>query len=86
MEITVGQFRFGKSGYTQKLWLHTSWVWGRPALRRVNGLGWVQFRFHVTLGDAVTQKKTLLWEKYNYISVKVIASNGYRDLVNRVGI
>ena len=28
---------------------------GFGALRRVNGLGWVQLRFHVTLGDAVTQ-------------------------------
>ena len=28
---------------------------GFGALQRVNGLGWVQLRFHVTLGDAVTQ-------------------------------
>ena len=40
---------------------------GFGAFRRVNGLGWVQLRFHVTLGDAVTQKKTPLGEKYNYI-------------------
>ena len=28
---------------------------GFGAFRRVNGLGWVQLRFHFTLGDAVTQ-------------------------------
>ena len=38
---------------------------GFEVFLRVNGLGCVQLRFHVTLGDAVTQKKTPLWEKYN---------------------
>ena len=53
------------------------------AFRRVSGLSWVQFTFHVTLGDAVTEKKTPLREKYNKICMKVIASNRYRVLVNR---
>ena len=49
-------------------------------------MGWVQLRFHVTLGDAVTQKKTPFREKCNEICVKVIGCNGYRVLVNQVGI
>ena len=38
---------------------------GFGAFRKVNGLGLVQLRFHVTLGDAVTQYKTALRVKYN---------------------
>ena len=38
---------------------------GFGAFRRVNGLGLVQLRFHVTLGDAVTQEKTPIRVKYN---------------------
>ena len=50
------QREFNSRGYTHL---------GFGTFRRVNGLGWVQLRFHVTLGDAVTQKKTTLGEKYN---------------------
>ena len=39
-------FGFISHGYTHL---------GFGAFRRVNGLSWVQLRFHVTLGDAVTQ-------------------------------
>ena len=35
------------------------------AFRRVDGLGLVQLRFHVTLGDAVT------WEVYFYVSMEI---------------
>ena len=38
---------------------------GFGALQRVNGLGLVKLRFHVTLGDAVSQYKTPLRVKYN---------------------
>ena len=39
---------------------------GFGALRRVNGLGLVKLRFHVTLGDAVTQRKTPFRVKYEF--------------------
>ena len=44
-------FRFPSGPNNSRGYTH----FGFGALRRVNGLGWVKLRFHVTLGDAVTQ-------------------------------
>ena len=54
LPMTVPELKSG--GYTHL---------GFGALRRVNGLGLVKLRFHVTLGDAVPQLKTSLRVNYN---------------------
>ena len=56
MEITVGQCRSGKSGYTKKLWLHTPWIWGLMEAKWL-GLGSAQVSCY-PWGCGYTEKDT----------------------------